>query len=66
MYVLFIACHLDTSGTTVRVLFTDVSSAFNTIQTHILIKKLLNVEVNHGLILWIRQFLYRVAIRFLL
>ena len=43
--------------TTVRVLFVDFSSAFNTIQTHVLIKKLLNLEVNPDLILWIRQFL---------
>ena len=52
-----IASHLDTSGTTVRVLFMDFSSAFNTIQPHVLIKKLLNLEVNPDLILWIRQFL---------
>ena len=51
------ASHLDTSGTTVRVLFMDFSSAFNTIQPHVLIKKLLNLEVNPDLILWIRQFL---------
>ena len=50
-----IASHLDTSGTTVRVLFMDFSSAFNTIQPHVLIKKLLNLEVNPDLILWIRQ-----------
>ena len=35
----------------------DFSSAFNTIQTHVLINKLLNLEVNPDLILWIRQFL---------
>ena len=52
-----IASHLETSGTTVRVLFMDFSSAFNTIHTHFLIKKLLNLEVNPDLILWIRQFL---------
>ena len=50
------ASHLDTSGTTVRVLFMDFSSAFNTTQTHVLIKKLLNIEVNPDLILCIRQF----------
>ena len=33
-----IASHLDTSGTTVRDLFMDFSSAFNTIQPHVLIK----------------------------
>ena len=46
-----IASHLDTSRTTVRVLFMDFSSAFNTIQPHVLIKKLLNLEVNHDLFL---------------
>ena len=40
-----IASHLDTSGTTVRVQFMDFSSAFNTIQPHVLIKKLLSDEV---------------------
>ena len=48
-----IASHRDTSGTTVSVLYIDFSSAFNTIQTHFLIKKLLNVEVYPCLILWI-------------
>ena len=33
------------------------SSAFNTIQTHVLIKKLLNLEGTPDLILWIRLFL---------
>ena len=54
-----IASHLDTSGTTVRVLFMDFSSAFNTIQPHVLIKKLLNLEVNPDLILWISYSKYR-------
>ena len=35
----------------------DFSSAFNTIQPHVLIKKLLNLGVNSHLILWVRQFL---------
>ena len=35
----------------------DFSSAFNTIQPHVLIKKLLNLKVNPDLIIWIRQFL---------
>ena len=49
--------HLDSAGTTVRVLFMDFSSAFNTIQPHVLIKRLLDLEVNTDLVLWIRQFL---------
>ena len=40
---------------TVRVLVMAFSLAFNTMQTHVLIKKLLNLEVNPHLILWIRQ-----------
>ena len=52
-----IASQLDTSGTAVRVLFMDFSSTINTIQPHVLIKTLLNLEVNPDLILWIRQFL---------
>ena len=49
--------HLDTSGTTVHMLFVDFSSAFNTIQPNVLIQKLLNLEINSDHVLWIRQFL---------
>ena len=49
--------HLDKPGTFVRVLMMDFSSAFNTLQTHILIKRLLDLDVSPGLILWIRSFL---------
>ncbi|PVD27793.1 hypothetical protein C0Q70_12966 [Pomacea canaliculata] len=49
--------HLDTSGTYVRVLFMDFSSAFNTVQPHLLEKRLLDLDVNTGLVLWIRSFL---------
>ena len=52
-----ISSHLDSPGTTVRVLFMDFSSAFNTIQPHVLIKTLLDLCVNSDLIMWIRQFL---------
>ena len=41
-----IASHVETSGTTVRFLFVDISLAFYTIQTHVLFKKLLSSEVN--------------------
>ena len=56
MFFNLIISHLETSGTTVRVLFMDFSSAFNTIQTHVVIKKLLNLEDNPDLILWISHF----------
>ena len=52
-----ISSHLDSAGTTVRVLFMDFSSAFNSIQPHVLIKRLLDLDVNTDLVLWIRQFL---------
>ena len=49
--------HLDKAGTFVRVLMMDFSSAFNTLQPHLLIKRLLDIEVSPGLVLWIRSFL---------
>ena len=52
-----ISSHLDSAVATVRVLFMDFSSAFNTIQPHVFIKRLLDLEVNTDLVLWIRQFL---------
>ena len=38
-------------------MFMDFSSAFNTIQPHLLIRRLLDLGVNHTLVLWIKQFL---------
>ena len=49
--------HLDKAGTSVRALFMDMSAAFQTIQHHILIQRLLDLDVNSDLVLWIRQFL---------
>ena len=48
--------HLDTAGNYVRVLFMDFSSAFNTVQPHLLIQRLINLQVNNSIILWIRSF----------
>ena len=53
----FLHSHLDNLGTTARLLFVDFSSAFNTIQPHLLMKKLMNINVNANLILWIQSFL---------
>ena len=58
-----ISNHPDSAGTTVRVLCMDFSSAFNTIQPHVLIKiknkkRLLDLEVNTDLVLWIIEFLH--------
>ena len=51
--------HLDTtrSNTYARILFIDFSSAFNTIQPHILLNKLLSMNVNSRLIYWIYSYL---------
>ena len=52
-----IQAHLDHPRTYVRVMFIDFSSAFNTIQPHILLEKLKNLNVNSNLLLWIQSFL---------
>ena len=49
--------HLDKPGSFVRILFIDFSSAFNTIQPHLMALKLLKLDVNPKLILWITDFL---------
>ena len=40
--------HLDSTGNFVRILFMYFSSAFNTIQPHLLIQRLLDLQVNLG------------------
>ena len=59
--------HLYSTGNFVRILFMDFSSAFNTIQPHLLIQRLLDLQVNLTLVLWIRAFLcdrpQRVCVR---
>lgn len=52
-----IAEHLENPNPQVRVLFIDFSSAFNTIQVHILLNKLLDMNVNSNLIIWIYSYL---------
>ena len=42
--------HLDISNTYARTLFIDFSSAFNTIQPHVMIEKLMNLNVNSNII----------------
>ena len=49
--------HLDKAGSYVLILFIDFSSAFNTIQPQLLALKLLHLDVNPKLILWIVNFL---------
>jgi len=41
--------HLETPASYVRILFADFSSAFNTIQSYLLIEKLTNMDVNLNL-----------------
>ena len=51
--------HLDKSKSFAKVLilFIDFSSAFNTIQPHLLAEKLLGMSVNPVLIRWIFRFI---------
>ena len=49
--------HLDVPKSHARVLFIDFSSAFNTIQPHLLAQKLIALNVNTSTILWIIEFL---------
>ena len=54
--------HVDKTNTTgfkhfVKILYVDFSSAFNTIQPHIMMQKLCMMNVNSRLILWIKDFL---------
>ena len=49
--------HLDTPGHTARVLFADFSSAFNTIQRHVMVEKLLQMHVPTSIVRWILDFL---------
>lgn len=49
--------HLETPGAYARLLLIDFSSAFNTIQPHILLRKLALLNVNPFLIRWYHSFL---------
>ena len=49
--------HLDTPGNYCRILFVDFSSAFNTIQPHILAPKLKSINLSNCVISWILDFL---------
>ena len=51
--------HLEQTrfGNSARVMFFDFSSAFNTIQPHLLVKKLLDINVPCGLIRWTLDYL---------
>ena len=49
--------HVDKTRCYSRVLFVDFSSAFNTIQPHLLLKKMLDMGADTGLLLWIYNYL---------
>lgn len=49
--------HLEHAQSLVKIVFIDFSSAFNTIQPHLLVRKLLHLGVNPQMILWIYDFL---------
>ena len=49
--------HLDKGNSYVRLLFADFSSAFNTIQPHLLLSKLCNMGVGSTIIKWIKDFM---------
>ena len=49
--------HVNNTGSFIRILFVDFSSAFNTIQPHLLALKLLDLSVSPNLILWLVNFL---------
>lgn len=50
---------LDRPKSQIRIMYIDFSSAFNTIQPHILLSKLLGMGVNSNLLLWIFSYLYQ-------
>ena len=46
--------HLEKAKSDVRLLFVDFSSAFNTVEPYVLLKRLTDLHVNSDLVLWIR------------
>ena len=52
-----VGAHLDKTKTYCRVLFIDFTSAFNTIQPHVMLNKLHEMKVNGNLIRWIYSYL---------
>ena len=52
-----ISKHLDKPKSQVRALYIDFSSAFNTMQPHILLRKMLDMGVNRNILKWMFSFL---------
>ena len=57
IFINHVYSHIDSPRNYCRTLFVDFSSAFNTIQPRILIKKLLDMKVNRHICAWILEFL---------
>ena len=49
--------HLEKKGSSIRIMFYDFSSAFNTIQPHLLAQKLINMKIHPSTILWVLDYL---------
>ena len=49
--------HLGQTGIFIRILMMDISSAFNTLQTHLLLSRLLDLDLSPSIVLWVRAFL---------
>ena len=49
--------HLEKTGSTIRLMFFDFCSAFNTLQPHLLVQKLLNMKLPSSVISWIFDYL---------
>lgn len=49
--------HLENTGSSVRIMFFDFSSAFNTLQPHILASKLLDFKLHNRTVAWILDYL---------
>ena len=49
--------HLEKTGSTVRLMFFNFSSAFNTTQPHLLVQRLLNMKLPSSIISWIFDYL---------
>ena len=49
--------HLEKPGTYIRLMFFDFSSAFNTIQPHLMAQKLVSMNVQPATVLWIMDYL---------
>ena len=58
IFIKYVLCHLEDAKTHARVLDLDMCSAFNTVQSHLLFKKLISeFKLESELALWVLDFL---------